>query len=71
VIFIYLRQKHSPAPYLQSLNLIKYYKQQHLIYVTPQIIAEHQAKRRVTKGPALDQSKLHWAPPLTMAKSRK
>ncbi len=59
-----------PLP-CQSLNLIKYYKQQHLIYVTPQIIAEHQAKRRSTKGPALDQSKLHWAPPLTMVKSRK
>jgi hypothetical protein len=44
---------------------------EHLMYVTPQIIAEHQAKRRSTKGPALDESKLHWAPPLTMVKSRK
>ena len=59
-----------PSP-CQSLNLIKYYKQQHLMYVTPQIIAEHQAKRRSTKGLTLDQSKLHWAPPLTMVKSRK
>ena len=41
------------------------------MYVTPQIIAEHQAKRRSTKGLTLDQSKLHWAPPLTMVKSRK
>jgi histone acetyltransferase MYST1 len=63
--------QHSPLCPAQSLNLIKYYKQQHLIYVTPQIIAEHQAKRRSSKGPLLDQSKLHWAPPLTMAKSRK
>lgn len=47
---------------LQSLNLIKYWKGQHIISVTPRIIEEHLKKssKNTTK---IVSSKIHWTPP--------
>ena len=48
---------------LQSLNLIKYWKGQHILSVTPKIIEEH--LRKSSQQPQnVDPDKLHWAPNL-------
>jgi len=46
---------------LQSLNLIKYWKGQHIISVTPKLIEEHlkNASKQTVK---IDPKNLHWAP---------
>ena len=46
---------------LQSLNLIKYWKGQHIISVTPKIIEEH-LKKTSKNTQSIDSSKLHWTP---------
>eukprot|EP01027_Heterolobosea_sp_BB2_P022178 GEZU01032635.1.p1 GENE.GEZU01032635.1~~GEZU01032635.1.p1 ORF type:complete len:472 (+),score=177.53 GEZU01032635.1:150-1565(+) len=46
---------------LQSINLIKYWKGQHIISVTPKIIEEH-LKRSSTQKIKIDPMKLHWTP---------
>lgn len=46
---------------LQSLNLIKYWKGQHIISVTPKIIEEH-LKKSGSQGPIIDPNLLHWTP---------
>jgi len=48
---------------LQSLNLIKYWKGQHVICVTPRLIDEH--LKTYTKNDTLqiDPEKLKWIPP--------
>jgi len=65
-----LSQKTSIKPddiisTLQSMNLIKYWKGQHVISVTPKIIEEHlkksSGKNSVTN--LIDISKIHWTPP--------
>jgi len=47
---------------LQSLNLIKYWKGQHIISVTPKVIEEHlkNASKNTVK---IDPKNIHWAPP--------
>jgi len=49
---------------LQSLNLVKYWKGQHVICVTPKLVEEH-LKSSEYKRPSLtvDTSCLRWAPP--------
>ncbi|XP_059098789.1 histone acetyltransferase KAT8-like [Tigriopus californicus] len=49
---------------LQSLNLVKYWKGQHVICVTPKLVEEH-LKSAEYKRPALtvDQNCLRWQPP--------
>merc|ERR1719361_2998182 len=49
---------------LQSLNLVKYWKGQHVICVTPKLVEEH-LKSSEYKKPTLtvDTSCLRWAPP--------
>jgi len=52
---------------LQSLNLIKYWKGQHIISVSPKILDEHlklQSKSQVKIVPSL----IHWAPNVTKKK---
>lgn len=47
---------------LQSMGLIKYWKGQHLISVSPKVIEDHLA--RTTKWTcAFEPSKLRWTPP--------
>lgn len=46
---------------LQSLNLIKYWKGQHIISVTPKIIEEH-LKKSGGNNQIIDGSLLHWTP---------
>jgi histone acetyltransferase MYST1 len=46
---------------LQSLNLIKYWKGQHIISVTPKIIEEH-LKKANKNTQCIDPTKLHWTP---------
>jgi len=46
---------------LQSVNLIKYWKGQHIISVTPKIIEEH-LKKAAKQGMKIDSTKLHWTP---------
>ncbi|KAL9643505.1 hypothetical protein ABK040_010119 [Willaertia magna] len=46
---------------LQTLGLIKYWKGQHIISVTPKIIEEHMKKKRKDDF-KIDSSKVHWTP---------
>jgi GNAT superfamily N-acetyltransferase len=56
---------------LQHLNLIKYWKGQHIISVTPKVIEEHlQRKEAASKMYHIDPRNLHWTPPLTPAKKK-
>eukprot|EP00761_Pharyngomonas_kirbyi_P014648 gb/GECH01014678.1/.p1 GENE.gb/GECH01014678.1/~~gb/GECH01014678.1/.p1 ORF type:complete len:420 (+),score=136.88 gb/GECH01014678.1/:1-1260(+) len=47
---------------LQSLNLIKYWKGQHIISVTSKVIEEH-LRRSSKQRLWIDSSKIHWTPP--------
>ena len=49
---------------LQALNLVKYWKGQHVICVTPKLVEEH-LKSSEYKKPTLmiDTNALRWAPP--------
>lgn len=46
---------------LQALNLIKYWKGQHIISVSPKVIDEHNRNQR-KKRRRIDPEKLHWTP---------
>lgn len=46
---------------LQSLNLIKYWKGQHIISVSPKVIEEHQ-RQNYKQTLKVDPNKLHWTP---------
>ena len=48
---------------LQSLNLIKYWKGQHIISVTPKIIEEHLKAANKNANWKIDPKNIHWAPP--------
>lgn len=54
---------------LQSLNLIKYWKGQHIISVTPKVIEEH-LKQNSKNSFRLDPKLIHWAP-LNQPKSKR
>jgi len=47
---------------LQSLNLIKYWKGQHIISVTPKVIEEH-LKNSSKNQMKIESKNIHWAPP--------
>jgi len=57
---------------LQSLNLVKYWKGQHVICVTPKLIEEH-LKSAEYKAPSLtvDIGALMWIPPKKPNKKHK
>jgi len=57
---------------LQSLNLVKYWKGQHVICVTPKLIEEH-LKSAEYKKPSLtvDTAALKWSPPKKTSKKHK
>jgi len=55
---------------LQSLGLIKYWKGQHIISVTPKVIEEH-LKRTAKKTRKIDSKALHWTPPQFPVASKK
>jgi histone acetyltransferase MYST1 len=55
---------------LQSLNLIKYWKGQHIISVTPKLIEEH-LKNISKQTVKIDPKNLHWAPMPTTSKHQK
>jgi len=46
---------------LNSLNLLKYWKGQHIISVTPKIIDEH-LKKSAKQEMSIEPTKLHWTP---------
>lgn len=46
---------------LQSINLIKYWKGQHIISVTSKVIEDH-CKKTKQQSMRIDPSKLHWTP---------
>ncbi|KAH3767691.1 HAM group protein [Pelomyxa schiedti] len=46
---------------LQSLNLIRYWKGQHIISITPKVIEEHY-KSLARQAYRIDTSKIHWVP---------
>jgi len=56
---------------LQALNMVKYWKGQHVICVTPKLVEEH-LKASQWKRPRLtvDPSCLKWGPPKKMAKKK-
>jgi len=49
---------------LQHLGLIKYWKGQHIISVTPKIIEDHLARKGVTSMYDINPNNLHWTPPI-------
>lgn len=55
---------------LQALGLIKYWKGQHIISVTPKVIEEH-LKHTSKKTRRVDPKALHWTPPQFPAPSKK
>jgi histone acetyltransferase MYST1 len=55
---------------LQSLNLIKYWKGQHIICVTPKILEEH-LKTTNKNQLKIVSSCIHWAPPNVPSSSKK
>lgn len=56
---------------LQSMNMVKYWKGQHVICVTPKLVEEH-IKSSQFKRPRLvvDTSALRWAPPRKIQPTR-
>jgi len=48
---------------LQSLNLIRYWKGQHIISVTPQVLEEHLKLSSKRQRHTIDPKALHWTPP--------
>jgi len=56
---------------LQSLNLIKYWKGQHIISVTPKVLEEHSKSASKFQSWRIFPQNIHWAPPtLTPAKKK-
>ena len=57
---------------LQSLNMVKYWKGQHVICVTPKQVEEH-LKSAQYKRPTItvDASSLRWTPPRKVPKTNK
>ena len=47
---------------LESLGLIKYWKGDHIISVTPRIIEEHMRTAAAQKTIGIDTGRLHWTP---------
>ncbi len=47
---------------LESLGLIKYWKGDHIISVTPRIIDEHMRTAAAQKTIGIDTGRLHWTP---------
>ncbi|XP_037281298.1 histone acetyltransferase KAT8 [Rhipicephalus microplus] len=64
--------QHDIVTTLQSLNMVKYWKGQHVICVTPKLVEEH-LKSAQYKKPRLqvDISSLRWTPPKKRAKQGK
>jgi len=54
---------------LQSLGLIKYWKGQHIISVTPKVVQEH-LKNLGRKSRKVDTAKLHWVPMAHLEKNK-
>ena len=56
---------------LQSLNLIKYWKGQHIISVTPKVLEEHSKNASKYQNWRIVPQNIHWAPPnLTSVKKK-
>ena len=57
---------------LQALNMVKYWKGQHVICVTPKVVEEHMKSAQYRK-PLLtvDTDFLRWAPPYKKLKNTK
>lgn len=64
--------QHDIVTTLQSLNMVKYWKGQHVICVTPKLVEEH-LKSAQYKKPRLqvDISSLRWTPPKKTGQTRK
>ncbi|KAL3139632.1 hypothetical protein ABBQ38_003948 [Trebouxia sp. C0009 RCD-2024] len=57
---------------LESLGLIKYWKGDHIISVTPRIIEEHMRTAAAQKTIGIDTGRLHWTPyVVSLANARK
>ena len=61
--------QHDIISTLQTLNMVKYWKGQHVICVTPKLVDEH-IRSVQYKRPAImvDNELLRWSPPKKMAK---
>ena len=56
---------------LESLGLIKYWKGDHIISVTPRIIDEHMRTAAAQKTIGIDTGRLHWTPYMVSAANMK
>ena len=54
---------------LQSLNMVKYWKGQHVICVTPKLVEEHIKSSEYRRPPiTIDTACLRWSPPRKIQK---
>ena len=57
---------------LQALNMVKYFKGQHVICVTPKLVEEHIRSAQYRKpNLTVDSEYLRWAPALKKSKQTK
>lgn len=57
---------------LQALNMVKYWKGQHVICVTPKVVEEHMKSAQYRKPfLTVDTDYLRWAPPYKKLKTTK
>ncbi|CAG0882647.1 unnamed protein product [Cyprideis torosa] len=57
---------------LQSLNMVKYWKGQHVICITAKVVEEHIRNSGIKSPPLLiDRNRLLWAPPSKKMKQKK
>lgn len=61
---------NSPARCRQALQLIRYYKGQHVLSLTPKVIETH-LKESNRAAFYIDPKALHWTPPVPIAKDKK
>lgn len=56
---------------LQTLNMVKYWKGQHVICVTPKLVEEHIKSAQYKRPPLMvDSECLRWSPPRKPSKAK-
>ncbi|QDZ19030.1 MYST family histone acetyltransferase [Chloropicon primus] len=56
---------------LQTLNLVKYYKGQHILNVTPKMVEEHLKNFKLSRDVNIDSSRITWRPHNNNSNSKK
>ena len=56
---------------LQTLNLVKYYKGQHMLNVTPRNVEEHLKTYKLARDVGIDSSRITWKPHASALSTKK